>query len=341
MAGPVGDASCAASPGLPGVGKAGRSLAGDWKALPREQKALLGFFIALYAGASIGYLGAWAVHKPILHPVGVSLLMLALSGVIVWHSVIVRGWRQTVIFLAVTMSLSWFFEFIGHNYAWWFGHYKYTNTLRPAIGGVPVIIVITWPLVIYSAFMLIDWVLDIRGRQPASSIFGRIAWAALIAASATTLVTAWNIMLDPFANSRVWMLAAKVKPWYFYQTGGPFLRELPVMPRAGEFTGKPGIAIGAFVGWWLVGFFVIFIFCLLFQKPHRVSGSLVNVVPLLVYIFLFAAIFISLLMMNWFFNGMNQVALIGFFTMMPVITVSLVKLVKLYTPGWSEMGVEQ
>jgi ABC-type nitrate/sulfonate/bicarbonate transport system permease component len=38
------------------------------------------------------------------------------------------------------------------------------------------------------------------------------------------------------------------------------------------------------------------------------------------------------LMMNWFENGMNQVALIGFFTMMPVILVSLVKLVRDYTP---------
>ena len=31
--------------------------------------------------------------------------------------------------------------------------------------------------------------------------------------------------------------------------------------------------------------------------------------------------------MNWFENGMNQVALIGTFTMMPIILAGLIKLV--------------
>jgi hypothetical protein len=34
--------------------------------------------------------------------------------------------------------------------------------------------------------------------------------------------------------------------------------------------------------------------------------------------------------MNWFENGMNQVALIGTFTMMPVILVSAIKVAKDY-----------
>ena len=79
-----------------------------------------------------------------LKPLFVAGAMLAVLGLMIWHSWVVKGPRQTVAFFLIAIIISWFCEFIGHNYAWFFGHYKYTDTLTPRIGGVPILIIITW-----------------------------------------------------------------------------------------------------------------------------------------------------------------------------------------------------
>jgi hypothetical protein len=104
--------------------------------------------------------------------------------------------------------------------------------------------------------------------------------------------------------------------------GGPYLREIPGKPGMGA----PGVPIGNFVGWWLAPFFIVLIFLLFFQRPNLVSGSLVNALPLFVYLYICFSVIMVALEMNWYLDGMNQVALIGTFAMMPVIAVSLVKL---------------
>jgi len=55
------------------------------------------------------------------------------------------------------------------------------------------------------------------------------------------------------------------------------------------------------------------------------------VVPLLVYFYIYFIVVLMALEMNWHFDGMNQIALIGTFTMMPIFLVSVVKLVWDYT----------
>lgn len=93
--------------------------------------------------------------------------------------------------------------------------------------------------------------------------------------------------------------------------------------------------IGNFVGWWLAPFFAIFLFCLFFQRPNRVKDSLFNVFPLLSYGFIYFSVAILILEMNHWEDGINQVAMIGFFTMMPIILAGLVKLARDYSrpPG--------
>jgi hypothetical protein len=46
---------------------------------------------------------------------------------------------------------------------------------------------------------------------------------------------------------------------------------------------------------------------------------------------MFFAVVVVVLEMNWYENGMNQVALITFFAMMPLILVGLLKFVRDYT----------
>ena len=300
------------------------SIVSAWKDSPKTHKAIIAVVLAYILMTTTVHLVSWARHDIPLRPEAVAFAMLSMLALVIWHSVMVKGVRQTVAFFLIAWAISWFCEFIGHNYAWFFGHYKYTDTLYPRIGGVPVLIIVTWSVVIYSAFMLINWLIGMKGEQRVRSWWGKALWAVLIAAATATLVTAWDLMVDPFATSNVWMEAVGKKPWWYWE-GGPYLREL------GVWKGEGGVPIGNFVGWWLAPFFIVLIFYLIFQKRDLITGKLVNTVPLLVYAFVYYTVVGVVLQMNWFENGMNQVALIGTFTMMPVILVGVVKMVWDYT----------
>ena len=150
----------------------------------------------------------------------------------------------------------------------------------------------------------------------------------MVAAATATLVCAWDLIVDPIATSGVWWTAAGKDPWWYWFYGGPYLKELPGKPGLG----MTGVPVGNFVGWWLAPFFIVFIFFgLFFQKRNRVNGSLINSLPLFVYFYIYIALILVALEMNWSFNGFNQVALIGTFTMLPVILVSAIKLAFEYT----------
>lgn len=146
-------------------------------------------------------------------------------------------------------------------------------------------------------------------------------WSALVAAASATLVCTADMMSDPIIVSKARQLATGSEPPWYWIDGGPYIRGLP------SAMGKDGIPMGNFAGWWMVAFIVVSVFYVLFQKPDMVTGKLVNTVPLLSYIFLYISSLFVALQLNWYVDGMNQVALIGTFSMMPVILICVVKLV--------------
>jgi putative membrane protein len=296
--------------------------------MSRSQQALMGLILFFWAAASLAHLLAWIRHDP---PLKIELVIFTNTGLLamaVWHSLEVKGRRATAAFFSTAVIISWLCEFIGHNYGWFFGSYHYTDTLGPRVGGVPVVIIVTWSSIMYAAFMLIDWLLDLNGERRGRSWPGRALWSGLVAASTATLVCAWDLMIDPFATSSVWRAVGK-EPWWYWMKGGPYLRGLEV---PGDLNPAGGVPVGNFVGWWLAPFFVILLFMLFFQRPNRIRGSFFNLFPLLSYSFILFSVAVLVLEMQWYGDrggkDMVQVALIGFFTMMPVITVSLVKLAR-------------
>ena len=299
-----------------------------WKGMSRSQQALMGLILFFWAAASLAHLLAWVRHDP---PLKIELVIFTNTGLLImaiWHSLEVKGRRDTLAFFGIAVMVSWFCEFIGHNYGWFFGSYHYTGSLGWRIGGVPAVIIVTWSSIMYAAFMLVDWLLGLNGERRGHSWPGRALWSVLVAASTATLVCAWDLMIDPFATSSVWRAVGK-EPWWYWMKGGPYLRGLEV-PQ--DLNPSGGVPIGNFVGWWLAPFIVIFLFVLFFQHPNRVRGSLFNLFPLLSYSFILFSVAVLVLEMQWYTDrggrDMVQVALIGFFTMMPVITVSLVKLAR-------------
>jgi uncharacterized membrane protein len=309
-----------------------------FKEMPRSQQALMTLILLFWISACVAHLIAWIRHVPLLRPDLVIFTNLSLLIMAIWHSAIVKGRNATIAFFSIAIVVSWFCEFIGHNWGWFFGQYHYTDTLWVRLGGVPVIIIITWGSIMYAAFMLIDWLVGLEGKIRARTWWGKTLWSALMAAATATLVCAWDLMIDPFATSNVWIQATGRQPWWYWMNGGPYLRGLKV---PGELNPQGGIPIGNFVGWWLAPFVVIFIFCLFFQRPNRVKGSLFNTFPLLSYSFIYFSVAILVLEMNWYEDGMNQVAMIGFFTMMPIILTALIKMVKDYSrPPVEELADE-
>jgi uncharacterized membrane protein len=298
------------------------------KEMPVSHRAMVSLVVLYLAAGLTAHLIGWIAHKPLLYPQLIAVAMLSLLALSVWHAVVVKGVGPTIAFFIIAIVISWVCEFIGHNKGWFFGHYHYTATLGPAIGGVPLIITVTWSLIVYTAFMLVGWFFDMGGEIRSRSWRGRALWSVLIAAASATLVCAWDLIVDPMATSGVWWTAAGRDPWWYWFYGGPYLRELPGKPGLG----LPGVPIGNFVGWWVAPFFMVLIFCLFFQKRDRIKGSLLNALPLLVYFYIYITLFFLVLEMNWFVNGMDQVALIGTFTMMPVILLGVIKLALVYSP---------
>ena len=304
------------------------SMVGAWKGMPRSHQAIMGILFMYFISAAVVHLISWSRHQAPLNPGLIAFAMASLLAISIWHSIVVKGVKPTIAFFVIAILISWFCEFIGHNKGWFFGYYHYTKTLGPAIGGVPIIISVTWSFIVYTAFMLIDWLLGLGGGSRTHTWWGKGLWSALLAAATATLVCAWDLIVDPVATSGVWWTAAGKDPWWYWFYGGPYLREIPGKPGLG----MPGVPIGNFVGWWLAPFFMVLIFCLFFQRPNRISGSLLNSLPLFVYFYIYITLIVVALEMNWSFDGMNQIALIGTFTMMPVIWVSAVKLTRDYMP---------
>ena len=298
------------------------SITAALKQMPRSHQALLVVILLYILSAVVSHSIAWATHKALLNVPLTAIAMLSMLAICIWHAVMVKGVKPALAFFAICILISWLCEYLGHHKGWYFGHYHYTRTLGPAIGGVPMLITVTWSVVVYASFMLLDWLVGMGGEVRARSWWGRTAWSALLATCTATLVCAWDLIVDPLATSGIWWTAAGKDPWWYWVHGGPYLRHLP----GKEGLGMPGVPIGNFVGWWLAPFCMVLIFTLFFQRANRVSGTPVNVVPLLVYLYIFLAPVLVVLEMNWHFDGMNQVALIGFFAMMPVTLASLVKL---------------
>ncbi|MEW6554603.1 MAG: carotenoid biosynthesis protein [Actinomycetota bacterium] len=303
------------------------SIVKTWKEMPASHRVMVALFPLFILSVCVVHLIAWARHEAPLQVYWVAIAMLSMLAICVWHAVVVKGTTRAVAFFAICIIIGWSCEFIGHNYGWFFGRYNYTESLGPAIGGVPILISITWAYIVYAAFMLIDWLVGARGEVRARTWWGKTLWSALVAAATATLVCAWDMMVDPMASSGVWWTAGHQDPWWYWFHGGPYLKELPGKPDLG----MPGIPIGNMVGWWLAPFFMVLVFMLFFQRKNRVSGTLLDIVPLMVYFYIFFIVVMVVLEMNWTYNGMTQVALIGFFTMMPVIMVSAVKLARDYT----------
>ena len=244
---------------------------------------------------------------------------VALYLVCVAHAVIVRGARPAIVFFVLAAVFAFIAEYLGDNYGLIFGAYHYTDALGPRIGGVPVLIVFAWGTVVYSAFAIVDWLAN-RGDRPRGWGF-RIAYALLVGLATGLVTAAWDLMADPLSVSGVWEEVLGTEAWWWWVDGGAYLPDLQV------WQGGDGIPIQNFVGWVLVPAAIVAVFSLAFPHPARISTRSLAAVPVLVYGFLYITLAGGLIEMAWTDPGLQQVLLIGTFTMGPVIAIGLLAVI--------------
>jgi putative membrane protein len=286
--------------------------------------AMIGVMLAFYLAMSVTWPITWARHDAGLQMQAATYGTLVMYAVCVWHSVQVKGPRQTVAFFLLAGVITYFAEYLGSNYGWLFGEYEYTETLGPRLGGVPLLVPFAWGVLIYSSFMVVDWLSGLRGERRGTTRVSKVVWSALIALATGVAVCAWDLMGDPFGASGVWMEVLGRQPWWWW-AGGTYLPDLQV------WQGSGGIPVKNFIGWVEVTFIIIFIFHLFFQQRDKVTNKLINVIPFLAYGYLYYSVILALLGMNWYDPGIHQAALIGTFAMGPILMLGIIKLFKDYS----------
>jgi uncharacterized membrane protein len=128
------------------------------------------------------------------------------------------GPRRTLIFFAVSTTLSLASELIGTGTGWPFGNYEYTAFLgAKVLGRVPFTIPLSWFYVGLACYLL--------GGVIAARFGKRGAWWAL--GLGVWLLTAWDLVLDPAMADP----GLRVQFWTWHETGPYF--GMPLQNLAG------------------------------------------------------------------------------------------------------------
>lgn len=247
-----------------------------------------------------------ARHLPVT---GVQIQMLSLLALCIVHAAATKGWSKTLGFSVISFAISWFVEFIGCNYGWWFGDYEYTDVLGYSIGNVPLMVVVSWDVVIYPSLLLVDELMGGEASESGNGS-GNGLWRIALASGATALVTtAWDLATDPVAiKENFWK-------WDF---GGAYLPEV-----------DGGVPFSNFWGWIGAVFIISFLYRFLYtrkpaDKPVRS--------PLL-----FAAAFYTSLIFGGIYSSIyHELYLSGFlsvFAMGPVAAIAWCKYFSRRFPG--------
>lgn len=249
--------------------------------------------LALCGITALLLLGELMRPTPEMPVAAVAVQLLAMVGLCIVHAAATKGWRKAIGFSVVSALLSWFFEYIGCNFSWWFGDYAYTPALGFAIGNVPLLVVVSWEVIIYPSLLIVDELM-LAGTAPVSTTRW---WLRTLAASlATALVTtAWDLMTDPISVMR---------GWWLWDHGGAY------MPEA-----RGGVPFSNFWGWVGAVFLISLIYRVLFTRGEASAAHSTSALRFAAPLYT-AMLFGGLL-------GLHQAQLplamfIGLFTMGPV-----------------------
>jgi len=198
-------------------------------------------FLILYAGLTLytvlGVIIGWSL-PPIMTPLN-TLLAFVFA---VLHGSQRLGWKNSLLLLGITFTVSLAFESVGVATGWVYGSYHYTAKLGPKfLGLVPLLIPLAWFMMSYPSFIIAVNLVP-KDLNPA-------VWRVSTAVVGALVMTAWDLAMDP-------MMVA----------GGNWIWDQP-----GAFFGIP---LQNYWGWWLTIFLAVLIFFSVSKiSPTSLSGS--------------------------------------------------------------------
>jgi putative membrane protein len=192
------------------------------------------------------------------------------------------GWKQTLLLLALTFTISLLFECVGVATGLVYGPYHYTDKLGPKfLGLVPLLIPVAWFMMTYPSYVIAKYLVP--------SIKSASVWRLLVSALGALIMTAWDLAMDPM------MVAGG--HWVWEQHGAYF-----------------GIPLQNYWGWWLTIFVTFFLFLFLAHITPEPSTSADSLNQLAIWSYAITGL--SSLLADFEF-GLNGPALVGIFAMLP------------------------
>ncbi len=212
----------------------------------------------------------------------------------IFHSIIKKGTKNTIIFVIISTIISFIAEYIGVNHGYIFGGYSYSMDLGVKILGVPLLVIIMWSALIYVVYSLSEHILGFRLTKDLSKLDRfYLSFSSSIVASLAAV--AWDFVLDPLAVNSGW--------WTWEGTSAYF-----------------GIPAANFIGWLIVVFLSVFLFKMFFEHEHLETETRYDYAPALAYLLLYVGIVAMAIDIK-----QPIFILIGFITMFSFISIILVR----------------
>ena len=167
---------------------------------------------AITTGVALAVYALLHVHAVALNQTRPSLILASLVFTVLGlaHATYALGWRRALTFFALCTVVSGMLEQIAISTSD-IGSYRYTDVLGPKIGDVPIIIPISWFMMIYPAYTIANLLVDGRSVTTARSWL-HLLWLSFVTAM---VETAWDLSLDPF-------MTGKMNAWVWKPPGAYF-----------------------------------------------------------------------------------------------------------------------
>jgi len=243
---------------------------------------------------------------------------------VVWHAVLTKGWKRTILLLALSFIIAFTAEALGVNFGLIFGNYHYSSILGVQILGVPLLAALAWEPIIYAAFTITDIIAPYL-MDSNSPLLRRLPSYLLLGLIGSLATTAWDMMIDPIAVSQ---------GWWVWHDGGEYLPYL-----------ANGVPIQNFLGWLGVSFLINLLYRLICDRHIQQNASIELSIlgPITLYVSLFLTSFgVSITILQ-----RPEVALVGLLAMGPFVIISLTNLnlfqhgrAKLLGRGLPEMEIK-
>jgi uncharacterized membrane protein len=143
------------------------------------QRLLLGMTTLFLGGVVYGgilspLLGLLIPLEDILGFTPLGTVVFVLFGL--GHACYTLGWRSTFVFFALTAVITWTFEQAGVATGAVYGAYHYTEQLGVKLGLVPVLIPLSWFMMVYPSYVMANLIVDGRPSSSGRESLARIVW---------------------------------------------------------------------------------------------------------------------------------------------------------------------